>query len=283
VPETIGEPVQTVNSAAAAYGPAGVGLGDPAELFHEASKLYPSTGARSMAGVDRLEADPALQETSRRAVKRSPQRRALPLPPPRLSPVLLDDAVRSRRSTRMFGPGQLRLDDLAALLFASYGALGAIDGAPGYVRRSAPSGGALYPLEVYAFAVRVEGLVPGLHHYDPLDHALEELDTGPDRRADLTDANLYREAVDSSAAVIAISAMFWRTRFKYGLRGYRFALLEAGHVAQNLLLTAAALGLGAVPVGGFYDARMDALLGLDGLNESTLYLVCVGREEEFPR
>ena len=79
-----------------------------------------------------------------------------------------------------------------------------------------------------------------------------------------------------SAAVVAISAVFWRSRFKYGARAYRFALLEAGHVAQNYLLAATALGLSACPVGGFFDRRVDALLGIDGLHEASLYLLPVG-------
>ena len=70
--------------------------------------------------------------------------------------------------------------------------------------------------------------------------------------------------------------MFWRSRFKYGARAYRFALMEAGHVGQNLLLAAAALGLDAVPLGGFYDRNVDAFLGVDGIYEASLYLVPVG-------
>jgi SagB-type dehydrogenase family enzyme len=78
--------------------------------------------------------------------------------------------------------------------------------------------------------------------------------------------------------LILVAAIFGRARFKYGLRGYRFALLEAGHVAQNLLLAAAALGLAAVPLGAFYDRRTDEFLRLDGVNESTLYTVALGGE-----
>ena len=77
--------------------------------------------------------------------------------------------------------------------------------------------------------------------------------------------------------MIAVTAMVWRSRFKYGARAYRFVLLEAGHVAQNVLLAAAALGLAAVPLGGFYDREVDAVLGADGLYEASLYLIPVGR------
>ena len=86
----------------------------------------------------------------------------------------------------------------------------------------------------------------------------------------------YDDPALGCGALFVVSAMFWRTRFKYGLRGYRFALLECGHLAQNLLLAATALDLAAVPLGGFYDRRVDQLLGLDGVNESALYMVAAG-------
>jgi SagB-type dehydrogenase family enzyme len=77
--------------------------------------------------------------------------------------------------------------------------------------------------------------------------------------------------------------MFWRSRFKYGLRGYRFTLLEAGHLVQNVLLSCTALGLAAVPIGGFYDRPVDELLGVDGVNESVVYAVSLGRPSTAER
>ena len=82
--------------------------------------------------------------------------------------------------------------------------------------------------------------------------------------------------MDGAAAVLLLLAVFGRTRFKYGLRGYRFALLEAGHVVQNVALTAVALDLAALPLGGFYDAQVDDLVGADGVEESVVYGVVVG-------
>ncbi len=87
----------------------------------------------------------------------------------------------------------------------------------------------------------------------------------------------YDELLDAAALLVVVTGVFWRSRFKYGLRGYRFTLLEAGHLGQNLLLAAAALDLAALPVGGFYDRRVERLLGVDGVNESALYLFAVGR------
>jgi SagB-type dehydrogenase family enzyme len=143
--------------------------------------------------------------------------------------------------------------------------------------RAAPSAGALYPLEVYCAAFAVLGLAAGLYHFDPFGNALEQLELG-DFRSSLGAAAPMPEPILTSACVLIVSAMFWRTRFKYGQRGFRFALLEAGHLAQNVLLAAEALDLGSLPVGGFFDARVDDLLRIDGVNESALYLLPIGRK-----
>jgi SagB-type dehydrogenase family enzyme len=86
-----------------------------------------------------------------------------------------------------------------------------------------------------------------------------------------------RELAERCAIALVVSAMFWRSRFKYGQRGYRFTLLEAGHVVQNVLLAAEALELAAVPVGGFFDRKVAELLDIDGVNEAPLYVVPIGR------
>lgn len=271
------ERLPTVVSTSAVYGDDPVEIDDPAELFHEASKLYPSFGSRTMAGVDRLADHPALQATSRRAVRKHLHRNTVRLPPPSFPAMLLEDAIRARVSEREFAGGSVTLAELATLLFAAYGLTERSDEAPGLFRRTVPSGGGLFPLELSVVARLVGGLPEGLYHYDPEDRLLERLATGTAPAEALVEASVYRDATGSAAASIVVAATFWRTRFKYGLRGYRFALMEAGHVAQNLLLTAGALGLAAVPLGGFYDRRVDQLLALDGVNESTLYVLCVGR------
>jgi SagB-type dehydrogenase family enzyme len=160
------------------------------------------------------------------------------------------------------------------LLHAAYGVTAQDERGQGY--RTAPSGGALYPLEVYAVVARGDDVAPGLYHYDPPLHELEVV-RPPVRPETLASATAYPEIVRGCAVAFILTGVFWRSRFKYGLRGYRFTLLEAGHVAQNLLLAAEALGLAAVPLGGYYDRAVDALLRLDGVDVSTLYVVCVGR------
>ena len=224
----------------------------------------PLEGRCSLAARD-------FQASASRAVRRRSGLPAVRLPKPAPAPESLDTLVAARRSTRAYAEVPLPLAHLSTLLRASYGVTGALGPQP---FRAVPSGGALYPLELYVAAQRVEQLEPALYHFDPLRAALERLRSlGSDELAGLTP---YDELLVPSAAVAMISAVFWRSRFKYGSRAYRFALLEAGHVAQNFLLAATALGLTACPVGGFYDRRVDAFLGVDGLYEASLYLLPVG-------
>jgi SagB-type dehydrogenase family enzyme len=271
---------QTVRWADAIYG-APVPLDDAAEAYHEASKVSPSQIGRQIEGARRLEASPDLQLATTRAVKRlGPPGPSLP--EPRFPDVSLGQAIAARRSERAFAEEPVLRAELATLLHAAYGVTHALDtvGA-GYALplRAAPSGGALYPLEVYVVTLRVRGIDPGLYHFDPLRPGLETIRAGA-WADDVAALSTYPEIVSGCGALFLLAAVFWRTRFKYGLRGYRFALLEAGHVAQNIVLAAAALGLGAVPLGGFYDRPTDEFLELDGVNESTLYTVAVGRSAD---
>ena len=243
---------------------------DPAERFHEASRLSPFVVDPRARGQALLARSPELATSTTRAVLRSLTRPAVPLPDAALPPVPLADAVRRRRSARGFGAGSVTLQELAALLRAAYGVTAERDEVS---FRSVPSGGALYPLELYVLAARVDGLEPGLHHLDPLRAVVERL-RDPDSVGPLSP---YAELLDAAAALVVVTGVFWRSRFKYGLRGYRFTLLEAGHLGQNLLLAAAALDLAALPVGGFYDRRVERVLGVDGVHEAALYLFAVGR------
>lgn len=247
------------------------GLDDPAELYHEASKLTPATVGRDVAGALRLAASPDLQRASALASQRHRERPLVSLGRLLALDAALGETLERRRSAREFGPGALSCDEVGTLLHAAYGATGSF----GDVKlRSAPSAGALYPLDLFAACVRVEGLATDVYRYDPLERALEPQGVDP---RDVAAATPYDELVASAAVAVLVTATFWRMRFKYGLRAYRFTLLEAGHVGQNLLLAAEALGLAAVPLGGFFDGRLDATLELDGVERGSLYLVCIGR------
>jgi SagB-type dehydrogenase family enzyme len=279
-PTTSPEYVRTVRAASLVYGADEPPVDDPAELFHEASKLYPSVVARQTRG-QLLERHLGARISTLRAVKRFPHVPAVELPAPELPTTPFSEIVDARRSERDFAEAPISLSELAALLHAAYGTTHTLDvAAPGAgpPLRTVPSGGGLFPLDVYALPWRVEGLRPALYHFDPLRRVLERVRDG-DFREQTAAAMVYDDVATGCGVLLLVTAMFWRTRFKYALRGYRFALIESGHLAQNVLLAAVALGLAAVPLGGFFDRRVDELVGIDGVNESSVYAVAVGRRK----
>jgi SagB-type dehydrogenase family enzyme len=272
------ERIQTVKWAPWIYGDADVPLDDPAEHFHEASKFYPSFIGRQTQGGRRLDASKELKYSSIRAVKRNAHCPSVGLPSPALPETSLADAVCDRRSGRTFADEALSLAEIGTILHTAYGVThrSSQDGEGGFRFRAVPSGGALYPLDLYVVPLRAQELARDLYHYDPLRHSLELLHRGR-LEEQLGGLTVYPELVEPAGAIVFVTAMFWRTRFKYGLRGYRFALLEAGHLGQNLMLAAAAFELAAVPIGGIYDARVDEFLEIDGVNESVVYAFSIGK------
>lgn len=274
----------TVNANRTLYGADKPPLDDLAENYHEASKLNTTFARLDLRGMVELASSDELIHSSLRAVKETAVAPSRRLPPPGELGSAFGEVLRRRRSIRSFAPRPVGVDDIATLLHAAYGLTAgerAADDEEGLypALRTVPSGGALFPLELYLLAFSIEGLAPGLYHYHPPKHALEELVLA-ELRGRVRDAIAQPELAADAACLIVVSAVFWRSRFKYGLRGYRFALLEAGHVGQNVLLAAAALGLRACPFAGFYDRRLDRLLDLDGVDESALYTFFVGRPAE---
>ena len=252
----------------------GVPLDDPAEGYHESSRLYPSTAAAALPGAALIEADAAVLATTTRSSRRHPHRAGVDLPEPGRLRMRLDRALARRASRAPASQSGLALAEVSTLLHAAYGTRSTDRG----TRRCVPSAGALYPLELYAWCPEVPGVPRRLLHYDPFSHRLETLgdrEVGPDLAGALTDPTSSERA----ALVVVLTAVLWRSRFKYGARGYRFALVEAGHVAQNLLLACAALDLPALPLGGFFDRRIDAVVGANGVDEASLYVLLVGGRE----
>jgi SagB-type dehydrogenase family enzyme len=255
----------TAQFASIVYGAGGVPLDDPVEHFHEASRLYPNVAPPRLEVLDELGRDGELARSTTRSSRTHDHRPGVELPPPRALRGRLGGVMASRRSSC---PDVLRpvgLRDLATVLAASY----AVSPRERSLRRTVPSAGALYPLEAYAVAPAVTGLDPGVYHYDPFRHRLARL--GPLRFAELREAFIDESLTDVTAALLVVTGVFWRSRFKYGPRGYRFALLEAGHLMQNALLASTDLELAALPLGGFHDVLLDRLVGADGLDEATLY------------
>ncbi|MDD5300418.1 MAG: SagB/ThcOx family dehydrogenase [Gallionella sp.] len=196
-------------------------------------------------------------------------RREVNLPaPPATGMLSLEEALTQRRSAREFTPGALTLAEISRLVWAAQGVT-----AP--ERRTAPSAGATYPLEIYLVAGDVAGVAAGVYRYLPRQHRLEAVAEG-DLRVPLAAAAVDQKWIGQAAMVVVIAALFERTTVRYGKRGERYVHMEAGHAAQNMLLQAAALGLGATPVGAFNDAEVSRLLHLPD-SELPLYFIPVGR------
>lgn len=251
--------------------------GDLAEDFHTASKFARSIIDRQEAGVSLLVRSAALLEVTARSGKRYPQLSRSPLPAPAPLDASLDEILAARKTASRFAEDPVRAADVSAMLSAAYGKTHVFARPEGGTvqLRAVPSAGALYPLDVYLLAKRVDGIEPGLHHFDVAESATACLRRG-DAVPDISKAFSQEALVAGAAAVFIVTATFARSRFKYGLRSYRFTLLEAGHLVQNLLLASTALRLASAPMGGFYDAELEEMLGFDGVNESVLYVVPVG-------
>lgn len=197
----------------------------------------------------------------------------------------VDEAIVSRSSARDMKPGKLKLAELAALLHLAYGVTRENRGS-GFPRpfRVIPSAGALYPLEVYFYSAHIEGLAAGLYHFNPTKHHLRLL-RGGDETKRISMGLVQPDVAFCSSLILFITVVFERTVFKYGSRGYRFALLEAGHLAQNLNLVAISLGLACLNIGGYFDRDVDEFLEIDGITHSTIYIAAIGAKagrEHFP-
>ncbi len=183
----------------------------------------------------------------------------------------VEKAIANRRSQRDFTDETMSLAELSHLLYYSSGVTDKRQGL-----RAAPSAGATYPIEVYAIVNNVEGLAKGIYHYLIESHELELLREG-DFRNEMSRAALEERMFKQANVIVALSAVFQRTQQRYRERAQRYIFFEAGHIAQNTYLVATSLGLGACAIGAFYDDEFNRLLGLDGKNESVLYLIAVGK------
>ena len=193
------------------------------------------------------------------------------LPEPRFeSKTSVEEAIHNRRSVRQFTDEPLTLAEASQLLWAAQG----ITGPSG--QRTAPSAGALYPLEIYLLVGNVDGLSQGIYKYIPKGHELAVITAG-DYRQTLFNAALSQEAVRDAAVVIVIAAVYERTTVKYGDRGLQYVHIEVGNVAQNVYMQAVALNLGTVFIGAFHDDQVKNVINLPE-NIQPLGLMPVGRK-----
>lgn len=182
--------------------------------------------------------------------------------------ISLERAIKNRRTYRAFMSDPLSQGEFSQLLWAAYG----ITDERGF-KRAAPSGGALYPMDLYAVAGTggVKDLEAGTYHYDPNEHTISKILEG-DIRVDLARASLSQMWMTTAPVNLIITVEYRRISVKYGERGARYALMEAGHIGQNIFLQAEALGLGAGIVGAFHDENVSKVLKIPREHEPLLIM-----------
>ena len=184
--------------------------------------------------------------------------------------ISVEKALKERRSIRKFSESPLTLFEVSQILWSAQGTT--------YNNRyrTAPSAGALYPLELFLLAGKIHDLEPGVYKYLPSTHQLALMDK-EDKRPELASAALGQSWVRKNAALLVIAAVEERTTVKYGSRGIRYVHIEVGHAAQNVFLQVQSLGLGAAVVGAFDDERSRKILNLPA-DHHILYLMPIGRK-----
>lgn len=251
------------------------------EVFHANTKHVWCQSQENAERINRyLHTERAIRETSAN-VKTYRLLPRIQLPAAGPIPMALSDALARRVSARQFQPASLPLQAVSTLLLHALACNRDAESSqvPGTMLhlRSYPSGGGLYPVEIYPVLLNVADAPRTVSHYDPVHHQLSMLRDIPD--LDQFSNILLGDpgVVETAALLLVFTSIFERSVVKYGDRGYRLCLLEAGHAAQNVCLCAAAMGLGSLVYGGFHDDAAAEWLGVDGLNEAVVHAVFVGQ------
>jgi SagB-type dehydrogenase family enzyme len=247
------------------------------EIWHEQTRNHPGAMGRRARIIETYLTDPQLIRKAAKGWPRMAGDKIIPMPPPGKPSARLADACAVRRSTsRPEIKGRLPLQVLSDLLGLSIRSnrrhSSAIASDATFAFRPYPSAGGLFPCEIFVISGAIDGLPSQPLRYDARDHVLvdfgcprgrfQAIETIPD--------------LDAPPCALVIVGVLDRVTSKYGSRGYRFACLEAGHVSQNVLLAASALGLTSLTYGSYYDAELEKWLDLDGLNEVVLSVILLG-------
>lgn len=234
--------------------------------YHINSKLSRQIVSKNMMLSRSILLNRDLLKVTQTSEKSYPNARFIPLAQPAALRIPLDDALRRRRSQLGNAPKIIETQQISRLLWAANGTV-----SDDRFHRTAPSGGALYPCEIYLISLTTE-LGRGIFHYRPKEHGLELLTTSIDETC------LFVPGTDphNAGILLVLSATFDKSFFKYGERSYRFILLEAGAIAQNVALAGVEVGVGVLPHGGYADVEVERQIGINGIDESVVHLLAIG-------
>jgi SagB-type dehydrogenase family enzyme len=255
---------------------------DPAEILHEQTKFHRATLAGQVKHIVRYLRHPAYIARGAAGYHDYKSCPRLDLPEPQAELGTLAAALAARKSVRSFA-GSLSLQELSSLLHHTLRVnRQAVSNIAPHVKlafRPYPSPGGLYPTEFYLYLNQVDGVAPCITHYDARAHCLrilKEQDGQAFARAEVQSG----EAGIQAPVALVMTSLPQRATAKYGSRGYRMALLEAGHAAQNLCLAAQGLGLAALMYGAYYDDELAAQLDIDGVTETVVSVMLLGKEAQ---
>ena len=191
----------------------------------------------------------------------------------------LAKAIEQRRSVRKYSAVPLKQEELSFLLWASSWAKDFRSTEQMEITfRNVPSAGSRHPLETFLDIRRVEGIKPGLYYYHPVKHCLILYDNSPEIATKIYEGCMFQEMIPTAAVNFILTAVPYRTVWRYGQRGYRYLYLDAGHIGQNIHLAAEAIDAGACMIGAFLDEAMNDAIGLDGIDEFVIYIASVGKK-----
>jgi SagB-type dehydrogenase family enzyme len=264
-------------------------LSDVSAVFHENTKLNRLETFKTAPSINHFLENETVSTMQAELCPDYRNAERHDLPTPEDIEVPLSSAIGQRRSHRQFTSEGLSIETVSTLLYHTAGVTGRrtpevtpeFDTEDEILQeyRSYPSAGALYPVELYFLVPHGNGdLEPGIYYYVPNGHYLRVLEWDGKTFQDSVEEIFVGEDMEYVDAdlVCIMSASFWRAKAKYGSRGYRYVMQEAGHIGQNLLLTATALGLGGVPLASFTDNDANDLLGIDGFDEAVVYTASLG-------
>lgn len=246
-----------------------------AEIYHENSKLHASS-VELFSRIHMVNNNIEIQETINRKLNNYRGMASINLsysqPLTNLEEILLH-----RRSRRDFKNCTIDLRSFSRILLFGCGVSVCRYGLGSSIwsLRTYPSGGGLYPVGIYIFIFNIDTIEPGLYYYCPHEHQLQQVQSG-DFRKSLAKSTSVGDSLFDSGACLVLSASLKKSSFKYGERAYRFILLEAGHVAHNVILLAEQEGLITLPIGGFLDDEINSVIGLDGIDEFAIYIILLG-------
>ncbi len=206
-------------------------------------------------------------------------KKVIDLPSPesiRLDDMTLREAIENRTSVRNYSSQPLSIEELSYLLWCTQGVRDVVRNVATF--RTVPSAGARHALETYILANNIEGLEKGLYRFLPIEHKLVEIDTESGVADNIKRACLDQVFVKTSAVTFIWTAVPYRMAWRYGQRGYRYLHLDAGHVCQNLYLSAEPIGCGVCAIAAFIDEEINPVMGLDGEDEFVIYVATVGKK-----